>query len=98
VEIDEHETEQMKLEWDRWTPGTPLEMLPSPFRDIKEPIHRYVRSILDAHPQTFVTLVIPEFIVRKGWHQLMHNQTPLMLKGAFLFEPSVVVSAVPYKL
>jgi hypothetical protein len=28
----------------------------------------------------------------------MHNQTPLTLKGAFLFEPSVVVSSVPYKL
>jgi len=28
----------------------------------------------------------------------MHNQTALTLKGTFLFEPSVVVSSVPYAL
>jgi hypothetical protein len=46
----------------------------------------------------FVTLVIPELVVRKRWHRLLHNQTALTLKGTFLFEPSVVVSSVPYRL
>ena len=55
-------------------------------------------TMLDEHPKTFVTLVIPEFVVRKWWHRLLHNQTALTLKGTFLFEPSVVVSAVPYRL
>jgi hypothetical protein len=57
-----------------------------------------VREVLDEHPKTFVTLVIPEFVVRKWWHRLLHNHTALTLKGTFLFEPSVVVSAVPYRL
>jgi hypothetical protein len=43
-------------------------------------------------------LVIPEFVVAKRWHSALHNQTSLTLKGTFLFEPSVVVSAVPYDL
>jgi hypothetical protein len=47
---------------------------------------------------TFVTIVIPEFVVTKWWHRILHNQTALTLKGTFLFEPSVVVSAVPYRL
>jgi hypothetical protein len=42
--------------------------------------------------------VIPEFVVKKWWHRFMHNQTALTLKGTFLFEPSVVVSSIPYRL
>ena len=37
-------------------------------------------------------------MVRKAWHNLLHNHTPLVLKRTFLFEPSVVVAAVPYRL
>ena len=57
-----------------------------------------MRGVLDADPHTYVTIVIPEFVVRKWWHNLLHNHTSLVLKQAFLFEPSVVVSAVPYRL
>jgi amino acid transporter len=98
VAVDEHEAETVGREWSEWNLGAPLEILPSPFRQIAGPIHARIREILEAQPRTFVTIVIPEFVVRKRWHHLMHNQTALTLKGAFLFEPSVVVSSVPYAL
>jgi len=98
VAVDEKEAEQAKQDWDAWNLGAPLEIVPSPYRQISGPIHSYVRAILEEGPRTFVTIVIPEFVVRKRWHHLMHNQTALTLKGAFLFEPSVVVSSVPYAL
>jgi hypothetical protein len=61
-------------------------------------IHSWVRRILDEQPETFVTIVLPECVVRSWWHRFLHNQTALTLKGTFPFEPSVVVSAVPYRL
>ncbi|MGZ4203856.1 MAG: DNA-binding protein, partial [Actinomycetota bacterium] len=85
-------------EWGEWELGEPLEVLDSPFRQISRPIQDWVRGVLEERPRTFVTIVIPEFVVVKTWHSMLHNQTPLTLKGAFLFEPSVVVSSVPYKL
>jgi len=98
VAVDDKEAETVVREWQEWHLGVPLEVLPSPYRQIAGPIHARIRQILDAQPRTFVTIVIPEFVVRKRWHNLMHNQTALTLKGAFLFEPSVVVSSVPYAL
>jgi hypothetical protein len=98
VEVDEHETDGVREAWDDRNFGVPLEVLPSPYRQIAKPIHTYVRQILDQQPKTFVTIVIPELVVRKRWHRLLHNQSALTLKGTFLFEPSVVVSAVPYRL
>jgi amino acid transporter len=98
VAVDEKETETVLSDWRDMNLGAPLEVLDSPYRQIAGPIHDYVRRILSERPRTFVTIVIPEFVVRKGWHNLMHNQTALTLKGTFLFEPSVVVSSVPYRL
>jgi len=98
VEVDEKEGAKTRQDWDEWEPGPPLKILESPYRQIARPIHSLVRGILEEQPNTFVTIVIPEFVVGKWWHRFLHNQTALTLKGTFLFEPSVVVSSVPYRL
>jgi amino acid transporter len=99
VETDPKETPQLVADWDEAVGGrVPLEVLPSPYRAIASPAFEWVRAKLDADPRTYVTIVIPEFVVRKFWHNLLHNHTPLVLKRTFLFEPSVVVAAVPYRL
>ncbi len=98
VAVDDKEAEQARSDWTSLNTRLPMEILESPYRQIAKPVHAFVREILDDKPQTFVTLVLPEFIVRKWWHRFLHNQTALTLKGTFLFEPSVVVSSVPYRL
>jgi amino acid transporter len=98
VEVDAKASAMVREEWDTWHPGVPLEVIDSPYRQITKPIHAWVREILEENPRTFVTLVIPEFVVRTWWQRALHNQTALALKGMFLFEPSVVVSSVPYRL
>ena len=98
VQVDEREGGQLRERWAARFPELPLEILDSPYREIGRPIHDWVRAILEEQPKTFVTIVIPEVVVRKWWNRLLHNQTALTLKGTFLFEPSVVVSSVPYRL
>lgn len=98
VAVNEQESAQVRAAWAERYADVPLEIVDSPYRQIGAPVHTLVRDILDEHPKTFVTIVIPEVVVRKWWHRLLHNQTALTLKGAFLFEPSVVVSSVPYRL
>jgi amino acid transporter len=98
VAVDEPEAAEVRRQWDEAGMRLPLEGLESPYRQIARPIHAWVRRILEEQPRTFVTIVIPELVVRKWWHRFLHNQTALTLKGTFLFEPSVVVSAVPYRL
>jgi hypothetical protein len=99
VETDPKDTPALREAWDEAVGGrVPLEVLPSPYRQIAGPASEWVRRVLDAEPHTYVTIVIPEFVVRKKWHNLLHNHTPLVLKRTFLFEPSVVVAEVPYRL
>lgn len=98
VKVDDKDAEEVQRDWEELDTGLALEMIDSPYRQISQPIHALVRATLEESPKTFVTLVLPEFVVRKWWHRSLHNQTALTLKATFLFEPSVVVSSVPYRL
>ena len=47
---------------------------------------------------TVVTVVLPEFIPKHWWQNLLHNQTAFYMKRLLLFEPNVVVTSVPFHL
>jgi len=40
-----------------------------------------------------ITVLLPEFVPAKWWHQLLHNQSSLLLKGSLLFQKGVIVTA-----
>jgi hypothetical protein len=75
----------------------PLSIVDAPFRDLTDPILDEVR-MHTSHEGTIVTVVLPELVVRRWWEHLLHNQTGLYLKRLLLFEPSVVVTSVPFHL
>jgi hypothetical protein len=42
-----------------------------------------------------VTVCVPEYVARRWWEHLLHNQSALRLKARLLFEPGVMVTSVP---
>ena len=98
VGVDESATEQLRRDWQRWGEGVPLVVLASPYRPLLEPLLEYIESIERERPHTFLTVVLPEFVPAKWWHHLFHNQRTLLIKGALLFRPDVVVTSVPFHL
>jgi len=98
VDTDPKATEQVKVDWDRWGQGVPLVVLESPYRSLMEPLLEYVEEVIRENPWDFVTLVLPEFVPKKWWHHLLHNQRALLIKGALLFKPNLIVTSVPFHL
>lgn len=98
VDVEHSATEQLRRDWARWGDGVPLVVLDSPFRSLMEPFLEYVEQTEASHPDAFVTVVLPEFVPAKWWHHLFHNQRALLIKGALLFRPNVVVTSVPFHL
>jgi amino acid transporter len=94
---DPDEVERILQEWSDWRMDISLSVVDAPFRDIKEPLLAEIRRYTARH-DTMVTVVLPEFIVRRWWEHLLHNQSGLYLKRFLLFEPGVVVTSVPYRL
>ena len=98
VSIDPQHNEQLRRDWEQWGQGVPLVVLESPYRSLMEPFLEYIEQIDARSPDDFVTVVLPEFIPAKWWHHLFHNQRALLIKGALLFRPNVVVTSVPFHL
>ena len=96
--VDEGETRKILEEWATAGPDIALEAIDSPYREVARPLVRLIHQIRRTSPDTVVTVIVPEFVVKKWWHQFLHNQSALAIKAALLFEPGVVVTSVPYHL
>jgi len=97
VALDPDMTDYHRREWDMLETGQPLEFLQSPYRDLSKTLRDYIRPIA-ADGSTIVTIVLPEFVVKKWWHHVLHNQNAFEIKRTFLPEPDVIVTSVPYHL
>jgi amino acid transporter len=98
VEIDAAGTDQIRKLWPVWGQGVNLVVLESPYRSLMEPLLEYIEQVQQVDPNGYVTVILPEFLPHRLWQHLLHNQHALLIKGALLFKPNVVVTSVPYHL
>lgn len=98
VEIDEVASLKLQEEWQKWAKDVPLVVLKSPYRSVMTPFLRYVEEVKMGNPNTFVTIIIPEFVTAKWWQQLLHNQTAFLIRAALIFKRGLVVTSVRYHL
>ena len=98
VEIDPNATAMVRGLWPTWGQGVDLVILESPYRSLMEPLLEYIETLQRDDPNGYVTVILPEFVPRRLWQHLLHNQHALLIKGALLFKPNVVVTSVPFHL
>jgi amino acid transporter len=98
VELNPVATERLQKAWAEWGCGIQLTILKSPYRSISEPLLEYIDEVEDRYEHDLVTIIVPEFVTKKGWHNLLHNQTSLMLKTLLRYRTGKVVTTVRYHL
>jgi amino acid transporter len=91
------ETQGLVQAWHDRELDVPLVFVEAPFRDLGIPLLEEIRKHTD-RGDTLVTVVLPELIPAHWWENLLHNQTAFYIKRLLLFEPSVVVTSVPFHL
>jgi amino acid transporter len=85
-------------EWEERGVPTPLVVIESPYRETIRPVRQYIRHLRREHPGDLISVIVPEYVVSHWWQNLLHNQTALRLKTRLRYEPSVVVTSVPWVL
>jgi len=98
VDIDPRATEQIRKDWEIWGGRVQLVILPSPFRSVMEPLLEYIDTVEKSRPDDYISVILPEFVPARWWQHLLHNQSALLIKGALLFRPNLVVTSVPFHL
>ncbi|MBH5317714.1 APC family permease [Paenibacillus sp. GSMTC-2017] len=86
--------------WNKWQPSIRLVTLHSPYRSIIQPLTKFIDTVQRKAGESNyqVTVIIPQFIPKKGWHNILHNQSSLLIRAHLLYRRNVIVTTVPYHL
>lgn len=98
VQTDPEAGQRMKAQWAEKFPDVKLYVLESPYRSISEPILQFIDEVSKEHPAEFITVIFPEFITAKWYHQLLHNQTAWLIKLSLIYKKKIIVTSVKYHL
>jgi amino acid transporter len=89
------EADRFRQQWEAWGDHLRLEIIVSPYRAIIAPLAHYLDSLHRLRPDIALTVVLPEIVVKRRWHGLLHSPTPQRLRQALRALPGVVVAGVP---
>ncbi|MDV7767579.1 APC family permease [Peribacillus sp. CSMR9] len=100
VAFEREDEKKFEEKWKKWQPEIRLVTLHSHYRSIINPLTKFVDTVENkAREGNYqVTVVIPQFIPKKGWHNILHNQSSFLIRAFLLFRRDVVVTTVPYHL
>jgi amino acid transporter len=100
VAFDREVEKRFEEKWKKWQPDVRLVTLHSHYRSIIHPLTKFVDTVEHKASESNyqVTVVIPQFIPKKGWHNILHNQSSLLIRAYLLYRRDVVVATVPYHL
>jgi amino acid transporter len=97
VSLDPAAAEAVRQKWDLWGGGARLVILESPYRLLLEPLLQYIADIAALRqPNETITIIVPQFVPSRWWHNFLHNQTAIMLRLALLFRRGIVIADVPF--
>ncbi len=97
---DKGTAEKIKLHWKEVGWEVPLEIVPSPYRSLFNPLllflHEKRQELTRNDPESLLVVVVPEFVYHRRWEHLLHSETAILLKFLLRFERNIVVCSVPY--
>jgi amino acid transporter len=99
VSIDLEESARIQQKWEIWGDGHRLVILDSPFRTFMEPLLEYIDEIDNLkQPKEVITIVVPEFVPRHWWSNMLHTKTANTLREALHFRKDIIITNVPYQV
>ncbi|MEH7403733.1 APC family permease, partial [Gottfriedia acidiceleris] len=75
VGFDDESIQKMEEKWKEWGAPCRLVVLNSQYRSVLEPLSRFIKEVEEKEENSHIQVVIPQFIPKKWWHNLLHNQT-----------------------
>lgn len=94
VVSDDDDRVRMEEQWADYHVPIELHTVYSPYRELTNPILRFIDELDEEHRDDIITVVIPEFVT--SWAtQWLHNGSAFALKAKLLHRPHTAVVSVP---
>jgi amino acid transporter len=99
VSIDEESKEKLEKKYSLLETDIPLIVKYSPYRKVVAPLLRFIKSAEYAYQKgEVITVVLPQFIVKKRWHSILHNQSRVFIERQLLKHKHIVIATMPLQL
>ncbi|WP_160725719.1 APC family permease [Bacillus sp. USDA818B3_A] len=98
VSFDREDEKRFEEKWQKWQPDVRLVTLHSHYRSILQPLSKFIDTVEHKASENNyrVTVLIPQFITKKSWHNILHNQSSFLIRAYLIFKKRVIVSTLPY--
>ncbi|WP_066074358.1 APC family permease [Neobacillus soli] len=98
VSFDREDEKHFEEKWEKWQPDVRLVTLQSHYRSVLQPLSKFIDTIEHKASENNykVTVLIPQFITKKSWHNILHNQSSILIRTYLLYKKKVIVATLPY--
>ncbi|MFA9431859.1 APC family permease [Egicoccus sp. AB-alg2] len=98
VVLSDEEAAKLRRQWKHAGLDLTLDVIQDPYRQLVNPLLRYLDRVQGADRDAIVTVVLPEFVVEHAWQRLLHTQTAWWLRTRLRQRPNTVIASVPVPL
>ena len=91
------EATQFRARFERQLPGVTLTVVESPYRELVQPLIRYLTLTADRSPGLVTVVLLPERIIRHWWERPLYNQNAHRIRDALTGYPGILVAEVPFR-
>ena len=91
---------EVETEFKTLYPDIRFSIVESSYRDIVKPVVRYVDLVskIANKKNNTVTVIVPQFVPKRSWQNILHNQMSVRLRYYLSWRDNVVVSSYSYHL
>lgn len=99
ISFDREDEKRFEEKWQQAYPDVRLVTLQSRYRSILQPLAKFIDTVQHKAKESNyeVTVLIPQFIPKKSWHNILHNQSGLLIRSYLIYRKNVIVTTLPYR-
>ena len=88
--------ERLRERFARQVPDLAFVIVESPYRNLVEPLIRYLEVTAAADPQSVIVVLLPERVATHWWEELLFNQNVHRIRRALAGRSDILVASVPF--
>jgi hypothetical protein len=98
IGVNPDRIEIVKAKWRKRIGEGELEIIPSPYRLLAEPLRLYIEKLKEEQPEGYVHIVMGHLAMDTFWEQALHQNTAVIFNLALSRMDRVIVTSVPYRI
>lgn len=99
VSFTDEDEDKIQVKWEKWNPGVRLVVFKSRYRTVIRPLIEFIDRIdTNTSKSNNIMVLLPQFVTKKWWHRLLHNQSANRIRKALQSRKDIAVTTIPYHL